>query len=505
MEEPGQRYDPVGSSNKCDKSNKQDALEHAHFQSLESEQEKLSTSLQALTSHFAQVQFRLRQIISAPEAQKFNLIEILDEFASRGIPELSCNDDILSVINQQRVNQFELIKKLQTELSAVSYLANTKETDFEINERKTNQRLEMIMNDEALDSTDTDLSKLKTKISNLGIFVTDLRYETINLKQMTHAMVGYKNCEDVYKIHNLHLQHKRSTCQSICDEEYDGFTENAVFVHETSLSSPRWHENSLQEVRQELLSESQIAGTNPIKYSSPKVYQQGNIRAKLELDVQNIISVVSIEPFETHKFDCSNDGVILISQKEVTKMVRKELCGTLRELIEHGLRSIHQYEMNFLSCCARRAHTRQVLHASESKSRHAWDIIMEFYNINDGNQCYKKPCNTLNESFQLKNFPIASMKDQLLKAIGDIINIHVRFNTRRNSYFKAFVLLGLNLKVLPQWLSLIFKCSDLIEENYSTESLVCQPEFADLLECLDSLSKYEFNLPVDTLADRSRY
>lgn len=497
MEEPGQRYDPVGSSSECNPIIEQD--EHAYFKSLETEQEKLSTSLQALTSHFAQVQFRLRQIISAPEEQKFNLIENLDEFASRGIPELSSsnndNDEcILSAINQQRVNQFQLIKKLQSELSAASIFANENVIDLKI------KNSEMIVNEEVLDSTDTDLSRLKTEIFNVDTFVTDLRYETINLKRMTQAMVGYTNCEKTYKTQSLDLQCKQSTCHSFYAED-DGVFTDCMSVYKNASSTHTGYEKSLQEARRGPSTEPQIADTNHIKASSPNVYHWENIRAKLETDVQNIISVVSIEPLEAHKFDRSN-GVILMLQKEITKMVRKELCGTLRELMEHGLQSI-QYEMNFLHCCVRRAYKRKKLpNTSEWKGRHAWDIIMEFYNKNDGSQRYRKPCNTLNESFQLKHLSIASTKEQLLKAIGDVINIYVRFNTSQNSYFKALVVLGLNVKKLPHWLSLIFKCSDLIEANYSDESLVCQPEFADVLQCLDLLSSYEFNLPVDTLADR---
>ena len=72
MEAPGQRYDPVGSSNEFDSVAESD--ENTYFKNLENEQELLSTSLQALTSHFAQVQFRLRQIITAPQEQRINLI-----------------------------------------------------------------------------------------------------------------------------------------------------------------------------------------------------------------------------------------------------------------------------------------------------------------------------------------------------------------------------------------------------------------------------------------------
>lgn len=507
MDEPGHRYDPVGSSNEFDSNVEHD--EHAYFKKLENEQELLSTSLQALTSHFAQVQFRLRQIISAPQEQKINLIENLDEFASRGIPELKSYDDknecMLSAIYQQRLNQFQLINKLQMELCAASNFANEKEIDFQINNS------EVVVNEDILDSTDLDLTRLKTQILNLDTFVTDLQYETINLKQMTTAMVGYRNCEKVYRIHNENVQNMGFMCHSFHDgrnKVLNDLSENYDFMsvskHEKPLSALQRDGKSLCEVRQVAMTESTTTDTNDIKYSSPKVRHWGNILAKLAIDVQNIISVVSIKPLETYNSEQSK-GTVVMSQKEITKMVRKELCGTLRELIEHGLHSI-QYEINFLRCCSRRTSKRKTIASNPNKlkDRHAWDIIMEYYNLNDGNEHYRKPYNTLNESFQLKHLSIASTKDQLLNAIGDIINIHVRFNGSQNAYFKAFILYGLNLRKLPHWLCVIFRCSDLIEANYSDESFVRQCEFTDALQCLDLLSNYTFHLPVDTLADRFR-
>ncbi len=47
------------------------------LQVLEEEQELLNNSLMALTTHFAQVQFRLRQIVNAPNEHKEVIIIII--------------------------------------------------------------------------------------------------------------------------------------------------------------------------------------------------------------------------------------------------------------------------------------------------------------------------------------------------------------------------------------------------------------------------------------------
>lgn len=62
--------------------------EEERLQQLEEEQEQLNNSLMALTSHFAQVQFRLKQIVDASPEEKEILLLQLEEFANRGIPDL---------------------------------------------------------------------------------------------------------------------------------------------------------------------------------------------------------------------------------------------------------------------------------------------------------------------------------------------------------------------------------------------------------------------------------
>lgn len=55
---------------------------------LEEEQELLNGSLMALTTHFAQVQLRLKQIMDANEDQREELLKELEQFANRGIPDI---------------------------------------------------------------------------------------------------------------------------------------------------------------------------------------------------------------------------------------------------------------------------------------------------------------------------------------------------------------------------------------------------------------------------------
>ena len=49
----------------------------------------MNSSLMSLTSHYAKVQFRLQQIVSAPADSRDQLLKDLERFAFRGIPDIA--------------------------------------------------------------------------------------------------------------------------------------------------------------------------------------------------------------------------------------------------------------------------------------------------------------------------------------------------------------------------------------------------------------------------------
>lgn len=111
---------------------------------LEEEQEHLNSSLIALTSHFAQVQLRLKQIVDASSDQKEELLKELEQFAFRGIPDLrepdyfnedkgsesgvedvdkKCDQDVNTKFKLQRARQKQLIQKLRDQLEELEKYA----------------------------------------------------------------------------------------------------------------------------------------------------------------------------------------------------------------------------------------------------------------------------------------------------------------------------------------------------------------------------------------------
>jgi len=78
----------VYCENDCDYDGDASEMYSSRLAELEEEQEQLNSSLIALTSHFAQVQLRLKQIVDAEPDEKERLLKDLEEFAFRGIPDL---------------------------------------------------------------------------------------------------------------------------------------------------------------------------------------------------------------------------------------------------------------------------------------------------------------------------------------------------------------------------------------------------------------------------------
>ncbi|XP_074601001.1 RUN domain-containing protein 1-like isoform X2 [Brevipalpus obovatus] len=126
-------------------------LYNSRLKKMEEEQDHLNSSLMALTSHFAQVQLRLKQIVEASSEEKEVLLKELEQFAFRGIPDIrepifvdTNSDNVFendsndqskdsSIVNEesdmnnkletQRVKQKELIQKLRDQLEELEKYA----------------------------------------------------------------------------------------------------------------------------------------------------------------------------------------------------------------------------------------------------------------------------------------------------------------------------------------------------------------------------------------------
>lgn len=228
----------------------------------------------------------------------------------------------------------------------------------------------------------------------------------------------------------------------------------------------------------------------------------GDLRAQLEIDVQEIISLVAstmIRPTAPSRKwkqkekgdkkgdvsentsddddddddDDSDDDHFNVDQYseemlasihlEITTMVRKHFAITLQRLMEHGLREDIGSSTSlvpFIGCFARRpaAATQkknnvaprpdQLDYGSDEEHRqmHVWELILEYYHMKNGDQFNETPARKLSQSFNLDISGASSStsnKQSLLAAIGNIINIHAPYKRSYNSHFKALISMGI--------------------------------------------------------------
>lgn len=648
------------------------------IKSMEEEQEVLTSSLMALTSHFAHVQLRVRQIVEAPTDERDGLLKDLEEFAFRGIPEPLAAPNALEDIGGDssdktmeaiRKRQCELIDHLKSQLSELEKFAYDsgapvlpqhillEKQKIIIDELKQKLNLNVSENDlPQLSSEDLKnqvenaigefvgplkmkeqlVAQLKTQITDLERFISFLQGDTEDPKNSkTVSNEAYNSYAAKKKVSNrqkasgpsTHNQnHINEATRNGCDER------NSVQVNNTTTTSSSTHSKSTESLNSKahgLMDKASLlmqmfATThfglksdrfqkNTLKKTS-KGNHWGDLRAQLEVDIQEVASLAATLSFDREKLanmrktikkrriaamnrstngtivptttaparasrsrackdidfydrlsssdsdeddefydwekyrkriaHCnknSSDSINLIN-KELTTAVRKNFAITLQRLIQHGLRAQAETTSSlivpFMRClnpsaihdssaehrAARRASSsfvaRNNVFPPESSSQcdmdyesnggffggaaggrqmHAWELILEYYYLKNGDEYNNTPARKLSQSFNLEivGAQAVSSKQSLLSAIGMIIALHSPYKRSFNSHFKAFVCAGLNSSQLVEWLNLIFGCGELVDTFYTANSYVVRTGFRDSLRSIDVLSKYDFDLPVD--------
>lgn len=300
----------------------------------------MTTSLQALTSHFAQIQFRLRQIVDAPAIERDELLKNLEEFAFRGIPEVTRLDPeehehLFKIMERQRNRQFELIEYLKRQLCNVEKMAYESGADILpqsvlvekqkliIDQLKNKLKLNVL--DEELpnltlddirsqvDSAfgefvhplkmqDTLVSQLKTQIVDLERFVAYLQGESV--PDVKPSKKNDNSSDSAYQTYNTKMARSRKQSQS----DNDGMAAGPSNRNNARKSSnPSETQDLGTKVSSLLLKASTVLNIfaitqlgcssnrtqkNVLK-RTPKGNHWGDLRAQLEVDVQELISLVS--------------------------------------------------------------------------------------------------------------------------------------------------------------------------------------------------------------------
>ncbi|XP_055537188.1 RUN domain-containing protein 1 [Wyeomyia smithii] len=596
------------------------------LQSLEDEHETLSSSLMALTSHFAQVQLRLRQIVDAPQEERDYLLKNLEEFAFLGIPELQQKtvkknipemvanlDNSPESVESLREKQHALIEQLKNQLidlERYAYESGTGILPHTILLEKQKVIIDEIKNKIHLNLNELDLpqlttedlrnqvdsaldeqlvnplkmkeqlvSQLKTQIQDLERFISFLQ-----TNEKEEIKKRFLQQQELAKAEAAERAENRERAKSRSLPANQGQTKPEKSTEDTNHASSR--RDSFNSKAFGLLDKAstilQMFAISQLHCKSERNQEQfqrnilkrskencwGNIRAKLEIDVQEVVSLAMETQDDVQQLETASEcGDLQVTNThknfELTMFVRKHLAKTIQALMQHGLRGISEsngsivpffagcfnggnyqqptqsrthdeyfYRENIKKRCtagnsksattASRRHSEftdgddvteqshfpqleeeeneeTIYYSGDDAEMHAWELLLLYYHIKNGDRYNSTPARKLSESFNLdlvEGRP-QSNKQSLLSTIGTIVSLHSPYKRSYNSQFKAFICAALNAQKLTQWLHLVYQCKELINSYYSSWSYVANTGFRDAMKTLDRLTQYRFDLPVD--------
>lgn len=493
--------------------------ESSRVQILEQEQEQLSGSLMALTSHFARVQFRLKQVVSAPNEEKESLLQELEEFAFRGCPNLNNPNVLVSeftneqIIAEQNTKQRDLIEQLKTQLQDLeSYTkdSGTSSTKCEMNElNQQSKDLNKLNNQELKLAVENAINKVQNPEEIKEQVVDQLQTQIADLQRFISFLQGEAATPGPFAQYNHSCTCDKPSTPIL---NQPTFSANAKSSCNHNEKTPGKNEASSVDLLKRMLSVMQIfaisqlgCGTQQFEKNSLKKQSAnhwGDLRANLEVSISKVLKLylntVALLHKNKLKFNSSqtsdsDEEHLNEPPNELIRAVRKDFACSLRDLMQHGLVEINRGTSMVPFGCF-------VVRSKEVQNHlHIWELILKYYEIKHGKEYTQSATNKLSQSFNLNvvSGKSITIKQSLLNAIDTVLKAHNYDTKNKDSCFKAFVCLALNEKKLVLYLKQLLKTTIIIENYYQTWSYVKSTGFDDALKSLDQLKILNSNFPVE--------
>ncbi|KAK7174889.1 hypothetical protein R3I93_001939 [Phoxinus phoxinus] len=497
---------------------------------LEDEQEQLNSSLLALTSHFAQVQFRLKQIVHAQGDEKERMLLELEDFAFKGCPhvigcraqdaqmlENSSEREKRERLEAQRKKQKELIFQLKTQLDDLERFAYQEGSYDSLPQSVVMERQRVII-DELIKKLDVNLNE---DIGNLTPEELRQRVDSAIAQIVNPARVKEQLVEQL----KTQIRDLEMFINFIQDEVGNPLLNDGVKSQQAQAAGPntgatggmkrvdpeqaqRMRETGLQLI-QKALAVLQIFALSQFGCSAGHVPQNmwsqgaeaqdyGPLLQKLEGAVECVrLQASRQQPSSQEEHVVSHSTCVSPEgpRDELTALVRKELAFALRDLLAHGIYAPSQgmsLVLAPISCL--------LPFSSSPQSLHPWELFVKYYHSKNGQAFVESPARQLSQSFSLPvgGGPVTvTPKQSLLWAIHTVLKEHGRFKRSADSEFKALVCMALNEQRLVSWFNLLCKSGTLIHSHYQPWSYMAQTGFEGALRILGRLSHLKFSLPVD--------
>ncbi|XP_042332235.1 RUN domain-containing protein 1 [Sceloporus undulatus] len=535
---PGERWAPVGAVAEAEE--EEEEAEPGSPRSLRAERRRLHSALLALASHFAQVQFRLRQVARAGPAQQQRLLRELEEFAFRGCPGsglgfgaaalegVATGDGKNELEKQEQLEarkekQRELILQLKAQLDDLETFAY-QEGSYDALPQSMVMERQQVLIEELIKKLDMNLSEDIASLSpeELRHQVDAAVAQIVNPARVKEQLVEQLKTQirDLEMFINF-IQEEVSSpgkqedghCDCSSGKAGSGtYKPNTKQPHRSNRVTPedaqRMRETGLHLMRR-MLAVLQIFAVSQFGCATGQIphhlWQKDHsdrdyapLMNKLEMAVARVRQLAQKyqlqEPEHVISFSSAQDAS-LGGRDELTLAVRKELTAALRDLMAHGL---YAPSPGMSLVLAPIACLLPVL-SSSPQAMHPWELFVKYYKSKNGRAFVESPARKLSQSFAL---PVmgetpATPKQSLLSAIHTVLSEHDPFKRSADSELKALVCLALNEQRLVSWLNLICKSGALIQAHYQPWSYMAQTGFEGALNILSRLSSLRFSLPVD--------
>uniref|UniRef100_F7DJM2 RUN domain-containing protein 1 n=2 Tax=Monodelphis domestica TaxID=13616 RepID=F7DJM2_MONDO len=516
---------------------------------LRAERRRLDSALLALSSHFAQVQFRLRQVVRGAPAEQQRLLRELEDFAFRGCPHVlgwgapgdTTTDEVdgdrpregppglrpnepseqekQERVEAQREKQRELIIQLKTQLDDLETFAYQEGSYDSLPQSMVLERQRVII-DELIKKLDMNLNE---DISSLSPEELRQRVDAAVAQIVNPARVKEQLVEQLKtQIRDLEmfinfiqdevgspLQTEGGHCE--CKTSGNGSSrvgtrlpsgnkkvnpEEAKKIRDTGLHLMRRALAVLQmfAVSQFGCTAGQIPHTLWQRDQADRDYSP--LLKRLEASVDRVRQLALRNQMNDHVISSTSlQDIPLGGKDELTMAVRKELTVAMRDLLAHGLYTSSpgmSLVMAPIACLL-------PSFSSTPQTMHPWELFVKYYNTKNGRAFVESPARKLSQSFALPvtGGAIVTPKQSLLSAIHVVLTEHDPFKRSADSELKALVCMALNEQRLVSWVNLICKSGALIEPHYQPWSYMAHTGFESALNLLSRLSSLKFSLPVD--------
>ncbi|XP_030849123.1 RUN domain-containing protein 1 [Strongylocentrotus purpuratus] len=525
------------------------------LRNLEEEQEQLNSSLLALTSHFAQVQFRLKQVVTAPGGEKESLLKELEEFAFKGCPDVrgsksqdantledDCEREHESKITEQREKQAELISQLKNQLEDIETFAyeegtgdlpHTKvlekqETIIDQLKNKLDLNLEdfeKLSTDELKQRVDCAIGRIVNPAKVKEQVIHQLKNQIVDLERFVVYLQDEAQSPLVLSANEEPCEcevHKLAPPSRDIDAVSDGGSDTQCCTHPGGMK-PRKKARGKTKEELKKIRESNISNMKKalavLQYITISQLGCGTDRMKertrrgkddigadyydllqaLDKATEQVIELAKKKQIQDELdkdyYDSdSSDSPVSRPLDEVTIAVRRELAPALRALFEHGLvrMSTSQALMTPITACL-------APQRSAVPNVHAWEVFSKYFEIKKGKQFAESPARRLSQAFDLDivGGTAITSRQTLLAAIDHVEATHQPLRRSNEARFKAFVCQALNEQKLASWCRLVCRTHTLMDSFYQSSSYMLRSGFDGGIQILDKLSDIKFCLPVD--------